>query len=72
MADLADLAQEHIEKHSPLALAVRKVVPPPAEGRCLNCDAELEPGQRFCDADCLHDWEHAQERARVNGSSSWD
>lgn len=70
MPDIADLAQEHIEKHYPLTLSVRKTVPPPTTGQCLNCDADLPNGERFCDADCLHDWEVRQERARVNGDAS--
>lgn len=69
MPDVADLDQEHIEKHAPYELAVRNSVPPPGDGQCLNCDAQLGPGSqgRFCDADCLHDWEVRQERERVNG-----
>lgn len=67
MADIADLAQEHIEKHAPLTLQVRKPEPPPADGQCLFCDEPLAPGVRFCDTNCCRDWEHEQERARVNG-----
>lgn len=73
MADIADLAQEHIEAHAPHILAAyRKHVPPAANGFCLNCDADLSdnPGARFCDIDCMHDWERAMERARVNGDVS--
>jgi len=71
MADIADLAQEHIEKHAPYEQLVRRPVPPPSTGQCLNCGEDLQPGERFCDADCLHDWETRQERARINGDQSW-
>lgn len=28
-----------------------------ATGFCLNCDAKLEEGKRFCDKDCLDDYD---------------
>lgn len=31
--------------------------PAQATGFCLYCDAPLNPGQRWCDADCRDDWE---------------
>lgn len=67
MADIADLAQEHMEKHSPLNMATRKPEPPPADGLCLYCDEPVDAGVRFCSTECCRDWEHEQERARING-----
>lgn len=28
-----------------------------ATGRCLNCDKRLARGKRWCDRDCLEDWQ---------------
>lgn len=28
-----------------------------AIGKCLNCQAELEPPLRWCDSDCRDDWQ---------------
>ncbi|MDP2263272.1 MAG: hypothetical protein Q8K24_08950 [Hydrogenophaga sp.] len=70
MADVADLAEEHIEREAPYLLAAcHRPVPRVAAGQCLYCDAEA-PGLRFCDADCRADWERLQERQRVNGWQS--
>lgn len=35
----------------------RKPEGPKPTGYCLNCGETLQPGQRWCDADCLEDWE---------------
>ena len=67
MADIADITADRAEAEAPYLLAVRKRVPPPADGRCLNCEAPVADSARFCDADCRGDWERAQERQRVNG-----
>lgn len=29
----------------------------PATGRCHNCDEHLDGSLRWCDPDCLEDWE---------------
>lgn len=34
----------------------------PAVGSCYNCDESLEPGHRFCDADCRDDYEKRSRR----------
>ena len=65
MADIADLAQEHIEREAHLVIAAgRKPVGIRANGVCHNCDATVTTGLLFCDSDCRDDW---QLRSRAEG-----
>ena len=65
MADEFDRASETEElmrasalyQHSKLQ---QKVIV--ATGYCLYCEAPLEDGRRWCDADCRDDWEREQKR----------
>ena len=57
ISDLSDLATAHEEMFTRAAVSLRKPEGPPACGHCLNCEALLKPGLRWCDEDCLHDWE---------------
>lgn len=56
MADSADDAEKLTEffKHS--ALRAKKEEGPPPVGFCYNCDSPVDPGARWCDADCRTDW----------------
>lgn len=66
VADIADITADRAEAEAPYLLAVRKRVPPPPDGHCLNCADPVFDTARFCDADCRSDWERAQERRRIN------
>lgn len=57
MSDEADMAQLHIEREVEIALKARKNETVEATGLCLNCDTPLAAGHRWCDQDCLIDWE---------------
>ena len=41
-------------------------------GRCLNCDAEVGPMLRFCDATCRNDWQARLDAMRRNGPTTDD
>lgn len=58
--DISDTATEREERDRDIALQLRKPAGPAATGACLNCDAPLPPGARWCDCDCRHDWERRQ------------
>lgn len=57
MSDEADMAQLHIEREVELTLRSRKQEVVAATGYCLNCDTPLAAGHRWCDHDCMTDWE---------------
>lgn len=63
MADIIDKADELNETYLRAALAQRRTRAPEANGLCLNCDEPVAMGLRWCDKDCLGDWERRQERA---------
>lgn len=63
--DLSDLATAHEAKFLDAALSVRKPVAPEACGHCLNCEAPLPAGQRWCDAACAREWEFYDDRERA-------
>lgn len=62
-ADAADLTQEQ-ELSS--ALAKRKTTLIPV-GRCYSCNESVEGNRRFCDKDCLEDWERVEDARRRGG-----
>lgn len=57
MADLADRANDHIEREQQGLLAQRKPAAPTANGQCLNCHSQLPRGMRWCDTSCRDDYE---------------
>jgi hypothetical protein len=59
--DDADITQERQEKEEEL---MRRRPRPliEATGVCLNCEAPLAEGRRWCNADCRDDWERQQRR----------
>lgn len=67
MPDIADNAQDHIERETAGLLAARKPAGPKADGRCHNCNSLVPPGLRWCDADCREDWERDQRAAKRGG-----
>ena len=63
ITDLSDLATAFEEMYTRAAIDRRKLEGPPACGECLNCQAPLGEGMRWCDADCRADWEKLGDRA---------
>lgn len=61
MADEIDIAQEHQQRlHDARIKQARDRagrLEVRATGKCLNCNAELENGLRFCDAECRDDFD---------------
>jgi len=66
MADEIDKAEELNETYLRAALSQRRAGGPQANGLCLNCDEPVAIGLRWCDKDCLTDWEKRQEFAPKN------
>ena len=54
--DIADSAEHQEEQARRMALLVRKKPGPEFTGLCANCEANLGPTMRWCDADCRDDW----------------
>ena len=55
--DAIDQAQDEIEVAILESLSKRRADPEAkATGRCLNCDAPVAPGLRWCDAECRDEW----------------
>lgn len=55
--DIIDQGNEAAELFQRAALSKRKPKGPEPTGFCLNCEAEVQLGMRWCDADCRTDWE---------------
>lgn len=67
MSDEAD--QAFLAEQEAIAKGVRRVVRQtnlPFTGACRNCEGPLERPNIFCDADCRDDYQHRQERRRLN------
>ena len=57
MSDIIDKAQAIEETLRDAALSHRRPEPTAkATGACLNCDAPLPPGRRWCNAVCRDEW----------------
>lgn len=56
--DIVDQAQEAEALFIELAKKAITLAAPalPANGVCYNCQSPLDPGLRFCDADCRDDY----------------
>lgn len=60
MAGPIDMAceVEQRDRDAAIAAALSAAVPVlPACGVCYNCEASVPAAVRFCDADCLADWQ---------------
>lgn len=56
MADICDLADEHMERENALALRVRrKPEGRLADGTCHNCDDPVAVSVKYCCAECRDD-----------------
>lgn len=64
-ADAADLTQQ---QNLTRALRMRHATLP-AVGTCYSCGERVEDGRRFCDRDCLDDFERAERARRMNGGT---
>lgn len=61
--DEIDRAQAHIEMMAiENVRASKKPEGPVATGQCLYCDTSVQPGHRWCDAECRDAW--AKESGR--------
>lgn len=61
--DILDQAAAFEEMDRERALKMRDRGPTiAATGECLNCEAPVADGRRWCDADCRDDWQRAQRR----------
>jgi hypothetical protein len=65
--DEADTADLTITQALTAALR-RRHATLPATGLCYSCADPVADGRRFCDADCLRDWERVERARRLNGS----
>jgi hypothetical protein len=61
-ADQSDRASAMEELRRRAALERRQPEAPPATGYCLNCEAKLREGQRWCDVHCRDDWQKLQPK----------
>jgi hypothetical protein len=64
--DEADAADATVEQHLKRALARRNATLP-AVGTCYSCAEPVADGRRFCDRECLEDFERAEKARRMNG-----
>ena len=59
MADEADRANDAAELFLDISLkSVPVAVPAEGIGICINCGVDVEGERRWCDKDCMADWEH--------------
>lgn len=65
--DESDAADATVEQHLKRALS-RRHATLPAVGTCYSCAELVDAGRRFCDADCLADWERVEAARRRGGS----
>jgi len=67
--DICDMAAEREQFDRSMALRQHAGHLPdmPATGACHWCDALLPAGARFCDRDCMQDWEREQDARRRGG-----
>lgn len=61
MADICDVTSDRDELMQPMLLAAsRKPEGPAPTGFCLYCDEPVGEGRRWCDSDCMGDWQRVQ------------
>ncbi len=66
MSDEADAADATVEQHLRDALTRRRTSLP-AVGQCYSCAEPVDGSRKFCDRDCLDDYERAEKARRMNG-----
>jgi hypothetical protein len=62
--DEADAAA-HQEELARAAALRRRHATLPAVGVCYSCAERVDDGRRFCDKDCLADWEKREAARRL-------
>jgi hypothetical protein len=68
MADIADIANDQIEREIAATLKYRPAAEiPKGTGECLYCGERLPFAQRWCDAECRDDWEKEQKKQPTVG-----
>lgn len=67
--DIIDQAQQREELERDLAMRQHACHESslPAAGACHYCSATVPSGHRFCDRDCLEDWQKEQDSRRREG-----
>lgn len=66
MADLIDQGNETADIFLEAALSRSKLHPEvEATGACLNCDHILHNGRRWCDVECMEDWQKREQQERM-------
>ena len=63
--DIIDQGNEAAALFTRAALSQRKPEGPEATGYCLNCEARLRQGLRWCDVGCRDDWQKTQRAAAM-------
>lgn len=64
MPDEIDAATDHIERTMAATLQAQRNKPdtmPPC-GKCYNCGDDIDAGLKFCNADCVADFEYREKR----------
>ncbi len=64
--DEADAADATVEQHLKRALS-RRHATLPAIGQCYSCAKPAEGSLRFCDRECLDDYERVEKARKLNG-----
>ena len=64
--DEADAAS-HQEDLARTAAMRRRHTTLPAIGRCYSCGADADAGRKFCDRECLEDFERVEAARRRGG-----
>ena len=69
LMDISDRATQREEFDRHIAMLKHAAHAPglPVTGACHWCDALLPAGARFCDKDCLDDWQREQDARQRGG-----
>ena len=58
MSDIVDTANDHAATLLDAAIRHKRKEGPKPTGKCLSCDEPLEPPRRWCNKECMEDYEH--------------
>lgn len=62
MPDIFDQASNQEDRDREMLTKIRRQEGPRETGRCLNCGEPVPAGRRWCDHDCLSDWQARQKK----------
>lgn len=69
MSDIADNSDLIVEMFTQAAInEARKDLYIHADGHCLFCDDQIEPGLKFCNRDCRDDFDREQRALKIGGN----